>query len=46
MKCRPDDDQNYGETARNEDENSKAARVDEEMAIAISCKTVKPGVND
>lgn len=46
MKCRPDDDENYGETAKNEDGNAEAVGLGGEMAIAISCRAVRPGVNN
>lgn len=47
MKRRPDDDQNDGKTAKNEDGNAEAGGEEGgEMAIAISCRVVRPGVND
>ena len=41
MKCRPDGDQNYRETAKKEDGKAEAARLGGEKAIAISCGVVR-----
>lgn len=46
MRSRPEGDQNYGVTAKNEDGNAEAAGVGGERATAISCRAVRPGIPD
>ena len=46
MRSRPDGDQKYVETAKNEDGNAEAAGVGGERATAMSCRAVRLGVTD